>query len=147
MNETIISRHVHNNIMRVTGILDISEAVMNGEVEYQKEILIKYLCLYSCRVWLQLKVWRAMMPSRYGLGALHASWTIKAELLKWNCVSRGLKVVQEQHVVIGGPFPSIEAAAKIRRSQCYLWFIWQNKCSHWCKHSSILLMCNKICFH
>ena len=36
MNETIISRHVHNSIMRVTGILDISEAVMNGEVEYQK---------------------------------------------------------------------------------------------------------------
>ena len=36
----------------------------------KREILIKYLCLYSCRVWLQLKVWRAMMPSCHVLGAL-----------------------------------------------------------------------------
>jgi len=79
MNETIKSRYLHNNIMHNpeshSGILDVAEAVMNGEVEYQKgniEEGFKHLHLAVERDsnLMYDEPWGWMMPSRHVLGAL-----------------------------------------------------------------------------
>ena len=78
-NETYKIRHMHNNIMhdpeRHCGVLDVAEAVMNGEVEYQKgniEEGFKHLRLAIERDTNLMydEPWGWMMPSRHVFGAL-----------------------------------------------------------------------------
>jgi len=78
-DESYKFRHMHNNIMhdpeRHCGVLDVAEAVMNGEVEYQKgniEEGFKHLCLAVERDsnLMYDEPWGWMMPSRHVLGAL-----------------------------------------------------------------------------
>ena len=78
-NETFKDRYLHNNLMHDSkyhcGILDVAEAVMNGEVEYQKgniEEGFKHLRLAVERDTNLMydEPWGWMMPSRHVLGAL-----------------------------------------------------------------------------
>jgi len=79
MNERCKVHYIHNNVMHDpehhTGVLDVAEAVMNGEVEYQKgniEEGFKHLRLAVERDTNLVydEPWGWMMPSRHVLGAL-----------------------------------------------------------------------------
>ena len=78
-NKALISRLLHNNVMhdaeKHNGVLDVAEAVLNGELEYYQgnyQEAFKYLRLAVQRDsnLLYDEPWGWMMPARHVLGAL-----------------------------------------------------------------------------